>query len=637
MIKMEKLGIDTKNLILENIQKIEKLFPDCITEVEINGTVKKSVNFEMLKQELGIQDTSNERYQFTWPGKNKAKILANSPTNKSLRPSIDNSVEFNETKNIYIEGDNLDVLKILRETYLGKIKMVYIDPPYNTGSDFVYKDSFSITKKEYSDLTDYDQNGNRLEINTVSNGNYHTMWLNMIYPRIKLAKDLLSEEGIIFISIGKDEVANLKKICDEIFGERNFISQISWVSKSGGSADEKYVINAVEYILVYARDISYARLGKQQTDTDTEKYKLSDQYESTRGRYVLKKLDFRMTSKHYTESLNYPIQDPDGNPLWPGGGKERQDGGWNWRWSKDKVSWGFKNGFLEFTKGKTGWVLNSKQYQNVDNNGNPVDRSICFRNYILPDEYNTTQGSKSIVNYFGSKEFEYAKPVGLIKHLMRIADIKNSDIVLDFFSGSATTAEALFEYNIEKNCTTRFILIQLPEKIEIQESSKFDNICELGKARIKLAGQRLKTDNPDADYGFRVLKLSEPIYREVYVNPENISQTNLDVLVDNIDPNCTSYDILFQVMLQLGIDLSSKITTEKLNEKTIFKVKDGYLVACFDENISEEVVMHMAQINEPTVPAYAIFRDACMSSDEIASNYAQIFKTYGPGIDVKTI
>ena len=630
----EKLTMQTKDLTEENVEKIAQLFPSCVTEaVSEDGSIKRLIDFEALKRQLSgdIIPEGKERYVFTWPGKSEAQRLANTPTTLTLRPCRDKSVNFDDTKNVYTEGDNLDALKLLRETYLGSVKMIYIDPPYNTGSDFVYIDDFKQSREQFTESSgDYDDMGNRLVVNSDSSGRYHTNWLNMIYPRLLLSKDLLSDDGLIFISIGIAELSNLKKICDEIYGYNNFISQISWVSKIGGSADEKTIINAVEYILVYAKNSSMCEIGKSSLDTDDDKYKLVDEFEETRGKYLLKKLDFRMTSKHYTDSLNYPIIDPDGNELWPGGKSFKQGDGWNWRWGKDKVEWGFKNGFLQFVKNKDGWTLNSKQYQKVDNKGNPVDRSIAYRNYIGCDEFNTTQGSKAVSDLFGSKVFEYAKPVGLLVRLMNIAAVSNDDIVLDFFSGSATISQSVFDYNLMHSAQSRFIAVQIPQKIVLEgQQVEYDTICELAIERIRRCG----TKYTGIDTGFRVFEVDSSNMNDIFYNPQSFKKDLLDYAADNIKTDRTGEDLLFQVMLELGIELSVPIVKKSIAGKEVLSADDNYLIACFDDDVDEALVTEIAKRK----PYYAVFRDSSMSSDAVAINFGEIFKTYSPDTKTKVL
>lgn len=643
---MDKLRMQSSNGVEDNITKIAQLFPDCVTETvdEKSGQPKHLIDFEKLKQNLSdsVMSERAERYQFTWPDKSKAILLANSPINATLRPCREDSVDFDNTQNLYIEGDNLDVLKCLKETYLHKVKMIYIDPPYNTGNDFVYEDDFAQSSEEYlANSGQFDEQGNRMFTNAESNGRFHTDWLNMIYPRLKVARDLLTDDGVIFISIDDNEVENLRKVCDEVFGEQNFITQINWVSKSGGSADERYIIKATEYILVYTKAKDSAIFGKEEAETSSDKYKLTDKHEEERGKYTLKKLDFRMTSQHYTEALNYPVIDPDGNELWPGGKNHRQDGGWNWRWSKAKYEWGVKNDFIQFVKNNKGsWTLNTKQYQKVDNCNRPTERGLAYRNFIPSSELNTTQGSRLIAEYFESKIFEYAKPHQLICKCMKIANCDKNALILDFFSGSATTAHAVMQLNSEDGGNRKFIMVQLPEKTEEKSEAfkaGYKNICEIGKERIRRAGKKIKEESPlttqDLDTGFRVLKLDSTNMQDIYYSPKDISQADLFSQVDNVKPDRTGEDLLFQVMLELGATLDSKIETTMVAGKTIYNVAEGYLVACFDPDVTDNVVKSIAQMQ----PAYAVLRDTSMKDDSTATNFEQIFKTYSPDTVTKIL
>ena len=643
---MDKLRMQSSNGVEDNITKIAQLFPDCVTETvdERSGQPKHLIDFEKLKQNLSdsVMSERAERYQFTWPDKSKAILLANSPINATLRPCREDSVDFDNTQNLYIEGDNLDVLKCLKETYLHKVKMIYIDPPYNTGNDFVYEDDFAQSSEEYlANSGQFDEQGNRMFTNAESNGRFHTDWLNMIYPRLKVARDLLTDDGVIFISIDDNEVENLRKVCDEVFGEQNFITQINWVSKSGGSADERYIIKATEYILVYTKAKDSAIFGKEEAETSSDKYKLTDKHEEERGKYTLKKLDFRMTSQHYTEALNYPVIDPDGNELWPGGKNHRQDGGWNWRWSKAKYEWGVKNDFIQFVKNNKGsWTLNTKQYQKVDNCNRPTERGLAYRNFIPSSELNTTQGSRLIAEYFESKIFEYAKPHQLICKCMKIANCDKNALILDFFSGSATTAHAVMQLNSEDGGNRKFIMVQLPEKTEEKSEAfkaGYKNICEIGKERIRRAGKKIKEESPlttqDLDTGFRVLKLDSTNMQDIYYSPKDISQADLFSQVDNVKPDRTGEDLLFQVMLELGATLDSKIETTTVAGKTIYNVAERYLVACFDPDVTDEVVKAIAQMQ----PAYAVLRDTSMKDDSTATNFEQIFKTYSPDTVTKIL
>jgi adenine-specific DNA-methyltransferase len=633
----EKMKMKSADIVSENMAYIAQRWPECLTEAkDENGKLRQVIDFDRLRQVLSSDATGEgqERYQFTWPDKRHAIRLANTPTTDTLRPCREDSVDFDNTQNLYIEGDNLDVLKLLRESYLGKVKMIYIDPPYNTGGDFVYKDNFIKRNSDYAEVSGaYDEEGNQIvqdpEKNLESNGRFHTDWLNMIYPRLKVARDLLTEDGVIFISIDDQELNNLTKVCSEIFGERNFVSQINWISKSGGAADERYIIDATEYILVYAKDKSSLSLGKEPIDLSDEKYKLSDKYEKTRGKYLLKKLDFRMTSSHYTESLNFPVTDPDGSPLWPGGEDYRQNGGWNWRWSKEKMKWGFENDFLEFKKNGKGWTLNSKQYMLVDNKGNLVDRRIAYRNYILNDETNTTQGSRLIADMFGSKVFEYAKPLNLLTKIFAIANIQDGDILLDFFSGSSSSVHALFQLNAVDHQKRKFIMVQLPEKTNTDSEAfraGFKDICSLAKERIRRAGKKIKEEHPDwkGDTGFRVLKLASSNMESVFYTPAET--TELTLFSDNIKTDRTDEDLLFQVMMELGIALSEKIEKTLIAGKTVWNVNQGYLMACFEPNVTEDTIAAIAKQQ----PFYFVMADRSLASDNVADNFEQLFEEYSP-------
>ena len=638
---MEKLRMKSLDAAEGNVAKIAALFPQCVTErLGKDGTAELAIDFDKLRDELSkdLLDGAEERYQFTWPDKRAASRLANEPTDKTLRPDVDASVDFWNTENLYIEGDNLDVLKVLRENYLGAIKMIYIDPPYNTGNDFVYNDDFAQSREDFEATSGaFDEDGNQLidpmQRNTESNGRFHTDWLNMIYPRLRVARDLLADDGIIFVSMGSDEIRNLKNICDEVFGENNFVSIITWVSKSGGSADEKNIINATEYILVYAKSIDDASFGKEKLEGDSEKYSLSDKWRSERGNYVLKKLDYRMTSAHYTESLNYPITAPDGNDLWPGGKSYRQDGGWNWRWSQAKVKWGFENGFLEFKKTPNGWTLNSKQYQFVDNNNRPVDRRIAYKNIITSSEFNTTQGSRMVADFFGSKVFEYAKPIGLIDRLIRIGNVGNDEIMLDFFSGSASSAHAIMKLNVEDGGKRKFIMVQLPEVTDEKSEARkagYETICQIGEERIRRAGKKVKEEaglqGQNLDTGFRVLKLDSSNMEDVFYTPEDFDAQNIFTTVDNVKPDRTPLDLLFQVLPELNIELSAKIEEKEVNGKKVFFVDGNYLIATFDTEVNESTVTEIAKMK----PQYFVMRDASAANDNVLDNFEQIFRYYSP-------
>ena len=489
------------DVIGSNTHKIARLFPNCVTErLGKDDKPELAIDFEKLQAELSneIIGDGEERYQFTWPDKRAAVRLANMPTTMTLRPCREESVDFDNTQNLYIEGDNLDVLKVLRETYLGKVKMIYIDPPYNTGNDFVYNDDFAQGKEEFEQASGlFDEEGNQtidpMQRNTESNGRFHTDWLNMIYPRLKVARDLLSEDGVIFISIDDCEVDNLKKVGNEIFGEHSFVSNMVWQSTAGSNTGTD-IVTVTENILVYVKNRNVFVFNGMLSDE--EGYTFSDEYEQERGKYGLDKMDRRRVGNHYSDALNYPITMPDGTLRYPGGFKEKSKEGWNYLWSKTKVEWGIKNGFVEFKKSNGEWAVYNKRYFKVDNEGKPIERSIPFRNLITSEMHNTAQGTGEIRDLFIDRPFDFPKPSGLIKRLLLTSVRTSKDsIILDFFSGSATTAHAVMKLNAEDGGNRKFIMVQLPEKTdEKSEAYKagYKNICEIGKERIRRAGKKIK-------------------------------------------------------------------------------------------------------------------------------------------------
>lgn len=640
---MDKLKMQSENLVDENVEKIAKLFPNCVTEgKDEGGQVVKLVDFDLLKQELSkvVVDGTDERYTLNWAGKKQSILTANSPINATLRPCREESVDFDNTKNLYIEGDNLDVLKLLRETYLNKIKMIYIDPPYNTGNDFVYNDDFASSADEYlQNSKSYDEDGNRMVQNLESNGRFHSDWLSMMYSRLKLAKDLLKNNGCIFISIDDNEVDNLKKICDEIFGERNFVCQFVWRKSKGSGNDSKYIMVEHEYIIMYSKNIENLVFNNEKLKISDEKFNLEDEYVSERGRYYLGKLD--RGSKGYVKSLDYGIEAPDGTLVFPNGRDKQFDDGWRWMWSQQKVEWGKKNGFIVVKKGTNNkWNVYAKSYAFVDNENKPLIRTKLYKSHIGFDEtILNISANAEIKNLFGNTYFSYPKPVALLKKLLLMLDLKD-EIILDFFSGSATTAHAVMQLNAEDGGNRKFIMVQLPEKCdEKSEAYKagYKNICELGKERIRRAGQKIKDENPlttqNLDTGFRVLKLDSSNMKDVYYSPSDTEQTNLLDLVSNIKEDRSPEDLLFQVMLDMGVILSSEIKTLDIKGKKVFNVNDGNLVCCFDENLTDEVVTEIAKMQ----PLYAVFRDSSMSSDSVAVNFDQIFETYSPSTTRKVL
>lgn len=648
---MDKLKMQTVNKADENFKKLAAMFPNAITEtIDENGEVVRAIDKDVLMQEISckVVDGNEERYQFTWPDKKKSVLLANAPINKTLRPVRDDetiptgadsggnpycssgSVDFDTTENLYIEGDNLEVLKLLQETYLGKIKMIYIDPPYNTGNDFIYADDFSQSTEEYLENSwQFDDEGNRLVKNLDSNGRFHTDWLNMIYTRLKIAKDLLTDDGAIFISIGDEELYNLQKVCDEIFGNRNYIANLIWKSTPGSNTG-KNLKTVTENILVYCKNREQCKFSAL-TITSNEKYTNSDEYFEKRGGYVLNKLDRRMTGTHYSEALNYAIKLPDGTNLFPGSTTEKQEH-WNWRWSKSKVEWGIKNGFIVMKKNDNGWVIYFKQYEKVNNDDKPIIRTVPYQNLINIEGANSARGTREVMNLFDGKYFDYPKPLSLMKYIQNML-LHKDDIILDFFSGSATTAHAIMLLNAEDGGHRKFVLVQLPEETDTKSEAYkigYKNICEIGKERIRRAGRKIKEDSPlktqDLDIGFRVLKCDSSNMKDVYYNPAEYEPSLFSKLEDNIKEDRTSEDLLFQVMLDLGVLLSSKIEETTIAGKRVFNVEDNYLIACFDDNVTEEAITEIAKQK----PYYFVMRDSSMANDSVATNFEQIFAAYSP-------
>ena len=686
---MDKLKMQTANKADENFKKLAKMFPNAVTEtIDENGEVVRAIDKDVLMQEINtkVVDGKEERYQFTWPDKKKSVLLANAPINKTLRPCREESVDFDTTENLYIEGDNLEVLKLLQETYLGKIKMIYIDPPYNTGNDFVYEDDFAQSTDEYlANSGQFDEDGNRMVQNAESNGRFHTDWLNMIYPRIKLAKDLLSDDGVIFISIGQTESHNLIKCCDEIFGgESNRVGIISRVMKSGGNKGQYFSPN-VEYILVYAKNISCLGYFREAISEDIAKtYNHIESNGDKKGqRFTIKGLC--QPGLGNRPNQRYWIEAPDGTYLIPRGvsfpeivseGEKvlPQDADTCWKWTYQRYMEEKVKGNIYFQKSKSATALVNEKNETAEwnvfnkiwladreNEGRvPVDLITKWENRISSDEL------KKI-----GIPFDFAKPVDLIKYLISLVVDDRRMIILDFFSGSATTAHAVMQLNAEDGGHRKFIMVQLPEVTdEKSEAYKagYKNICEIGKERIRRAGAKINKENErlkdvpllkddkdiqlfnsiaqngyDAvertksafercdvsyslDTGFRVLKCDTSNMKEVFYKPDEVEQISFDNYEDNIKEDRTPEDLLFQVMLDLGILLSSKIEETTIGGCKVFNVADGFLYACFDNNISDEVVTAIAKKQ----PYYAVFRDSGMASDSVLTNFDQIFASISP-------
>ena len=637
---MNKMKFESPDMTAQNIDRIAALFPNCITEMldEEHSTpekkvYKRAVNFELLKQMLSPDVVDgDEAYEFTWVGKKAAIVEANKPIRKTLRPCVAESKDWDTTENLYIEGDNLEVLKLLQESYLGKIKMIYIDPPYNTGNDFIYADDFMRSQEEENaQMGMYDEDENRLFKNTDTNGRFHSDWCSMIYSRLMLARNLLSDSGAIYISIDDKEFSNLKKICDEVFGYSNFVANLVWQSTAGSNTGTD-IVTVTENILVYTKNRSMFTFdGMIASD---QSYALSDEYESIRGKYALDKLDRRRVAGHYSEALNYGITMPDGTVRYPGGGTQKSTEGWNYLWSKTKVEWGVANGFIEFKKTNGEWSVYNKRYAKMDNEGNLVERTIPFRNLITSDQCNTAQGTSELRSLFELRPFDFPKPSGLIRQLLLTAvrTDKNA-LVMDFFSGSATTAHAVMRLNAEDGGCRRFVLVQVPEKCEADSephSAGYKTICEIGKERIRRAGDKIKSESPmttqDLDIGFRVLKLDDTNMKDVYYAPDDYDQGMLAGLESNIKDDRTDLDLLFGCLIDWGLPLSLPYKSEKIDGCTVHTYNDGDLIACFDVNVPESVVKEIAQRR----PLRAVFRDSGFASSPEKINVFEIFKLYMP-------
>ena len=624
---MDKLRMQSSNGVEDNITKIAQLFPDCVTETvdERSGQLKHLIDFEKLKQNLSdsVMSERAERYQFTWPDKSKAIVLANSPINATLRPCREDSVDFDNTQNLYIEGDNLDVLKCLKETYLHKVKMIYIDPPYNTGNDFVYEDDFAQSSEEYlANSGQFDEQGNRMFTNAESNGRFHTDWLNMIYPRLKVARDLLTDDGVIFISIDDNEVENLRKVCDEVFGEQNFIATLIWERAFAPKNDAKFISSSHDYIVMCAKRIENFKIGRlERTQEANARYSNPDN--DPRGVWT----SGDMLVKTYNKSCDYPITTPSGKIVNPVPGR-------CWRFSEES--------FLEKVKDNRIWfgpegngVPRVKRFLSELKFEGMAPTSILFHKEVGHSQ----EGSKEVTALFGDKGvFDGPKPVRLLQRLLTLANLDDNSIILDFFSGSASTAHAVMKMNAEKQKHCPFIMVQLPEHIsEKKKEQGYETVCEIGKERIRRAGKKIKEESPlttqDLDTGFRVLKLDSTNMQDIYYSPKDISQADLFSQVDNVKPDRTGEDLLFQVMLELGATLDSKIETTTVAGKTIYNVAEGYLVACFDPDVTDDVVKAIAQMQ----PAYAVLRDTSMKDDSTTTNFEQIFKTYSPDTVTKIL
>ena len=632
---MEKMKMHSLNKVDDNIKRIGALFPNCVTERKnADGEIEYAIDFDMLRQELStvVVEGNEERYQFTWPDKKKSILAANAPISDTLRPCREESVDFDNTENLYIEGDNLAVLKLLQETYLGKIKMIYIDPPYNTGNDFVYNDDFAEDASAYlGNSGQFDDEGNRLVSNTENEGRFHTNWLNMMYPRLKLSKSLLTDDGVIFISIDDSETRNLKNLCDEIFGSSNFVAQLIWQNKKGGGNDSTHIAIEHEYILVYAKNKPLlGEFYELYSEEYIKRYKEEDEI----GRY------FWDTFKRKAGKQYYPIVCPDGTVL-----EYDEDGNAiSWLRSKARFDEDIKKGEIRIIQINGKWSVQFKQRMPLGK----TPRSIFTTDTVVDDKGTTSAGASDVYEYFKKDVFSNPKPIDLIHFLIGFG-MGDNDIILDFFSGSGTTAEAIFRANVAGG-HRKFILVQLSEDIDRLLTASSTNakktaenavavldalhrphtIPELAKERIRRAGTKIKSESgmlgKNMDVGFRVLKLDSSNMKDVYYNPAEYEISMFDMLSDNIKEDRTPEDLLFQVMLDLGVLLSSKIEETTIAGKRVFNVANGFLIACFDELVTEETITAIAKQK----PYYFVMRDSSMASDSVATNFEQIFATYSP-------
>ena len=672
---MDKLKMHTSNKADENFRKLVAMFPNAVTEtINENGEVVRAIDKDVLMQEISctVVDGNEERYQFTWPDKKKSVLLANAPINKTLRPVREDesvptgadsegkpycssgSVNFDTTENLYIEGDNLEVLKLLQETYLGKIKMIYIDPPYNTGNDFVYEDDFAQSTDEYlANSGQYDEDGNRMVQNTESNGRFHTDWLNMIYPRLKLAKDLMADDGLIFISINEIEQSNLEKVCDEVFGSSNHVATFVWKNKYGPGAFTKGVAYLHEYIICYAKNYPL-NVEATLSDAEVEKYNKADEKFSIRGGYITQPLATK--SKDDRPNLVYPLIH-NGVEIWP----DKQ-----WIWEKKRLYDAYQKGEIVINEKNGKYSVRFKQYLRDENGVMRKGKPLSLLTFVFNQD-----GTKEIDELLGRGVFDFPKPTDLIKYFLslRINEIDDKNYtVLDFFSGSSTTAHAVMRQNAEDGGRRKFIMVQLPQKCEkgtVAQKNGFTNICEISKERIRRAGQKIQEErleaialskhewdqttfyaehkeecdrlghlpdeyfakeHPPIDTGFRVLKCDTSNMKEVYYNPAEYEASLFSSLEDNIKEDRTPEDLLFQVMLDLGVLLSGKIEETTIAGKKVFNVEDNYLIACFDSDVTEETIKAIAKQK----PYYFVMRDSSMANDSVATNFDQIFATYSP-------
>lgn len=622
---MEKLKMHSPNLTQDNIARIRELFPGCVTEAKgEDGNVKLAVDFDQLRQELSgsIVEGPQERYHLNWPGKREALLAANAPIAKTLRPCREESVDFDTTKNLFIEGDNLDALKLLQENYLGKVKMIYIDPPYNTGNDFIYEDDFAEDAGDYLRRSNQkDEEGNRLVANTVANGRFHSNWLSMMYPRLRLASNLLRNDGVIFISIDDYEIDNLRKICDEIFGGQNYIANVVWQRAFAPKNDAKFLSENHDYVLIYAKDSTEFQAGRlPRTDEANARYKNLDN--DPRGVWISDNL----TVKTYSANYDYPITTPSGREVWPAEGR-------SWSMPKHRIEELIADNRIWFGADGDNVPRLKRFLSDVK------DGMVATTLWMHQEVGHNQEGRQELKAIFDDKGyFDGPKPLRLLDRILNIANTSGQDIILDFFCGSGTTAHAVMRLNSNDGGNRKFILIQLPEKSGVDSDAYeagYKTIADISKERIRRAGKQVKESSASIDVGFRVLKIDTSNMVDVYYAPDALDKESFDLFVDNIKPDRTPEDLLFQVMLDWGVDLALPITKQSIQGKDVFFVDGNALAACFDAHsgIDEALVKELATHQ----PLRVVFRDAGFKDSAVKINVEQIFKLLSPATDIKCL
>ena len=655
---MNKLDLQTPDFTSANIARLAELFPNCVTETKNpDGTLKRAIDFDLLSQELShdLVEGPQERYRLDWPGKREALALANAPIRKTLRPARDESVDFDTTRNLYIEGDNLDALKLLQETYLGQVKMIYIDPPYNTGNDFIYDDDFSMSRDEYESCSgEVDEDCNALfdeekwKQNASSNGRFHSEWLSMIYPRLKLARNLMRDDGVIFISIDDGELENLRKIADEIFGEANFIANAVWQKAYVANMTAQHISNTHDHIVIYAKSINIFKMGRFPRSAE-QIAKFQNPDNDPRGPWKPENL----SAGKYYKAGQFEITTPTGERAYPPPGRY-------WRCNEETYIKWLTDNRITFGKSNEGRPMLKKFLAEVED-------GLTAETWWRHEECGTNKSASTALKsmFDGFQFFDTPKPVPLVSRLVSLSKAVGNDLILDFFSGSATTAHAVMQLNAEDGGTRRHIMVQLPEPCdEKSEAFKagYKTIAEIGKERIRRAGKKilsewqakqakekpaqgdlllpenlkLKTENSSAtapDIGFRVLKIDSSNMADVYYQPDELTQDTLALHVDNLKPDRKPEDLLFQVLLDWGVDLALPIAEEKIGGRRVFFVDDNALAACFDTGLDEDFVKILAK----RTPLRAVFRDAGYASDAVKINIEQIFKALSPHTELKTL